>query len=96
MDPKSLGKEFESEYRKIFKTREDADNLIEQFINDLTDEDFTRTFRYTNYRGETTERVLWKTLLQMFNHQTHHRGQIAAFLDIMGIKNDYSTLLTRV
>lgn len=28
----------------------------------------------------------------MFNHETHHRGQIAEILDQFGVANDYSNL----
>lgn len=31
--------------------------------------------------------------MHFFNHQTHHRGQIAAVLDAAGIENDYSNLI---
>ncbi len=31
-------------------------------------------------------------LLHLFNHHTHHRGQISQILDSMGIANDYSGL----
>jgi uncharacterized damage-inducible protein DinB len=29
----------------------------------------------------------------MFNHQTHHRGQVAQVLDEHGIENDVSNLI---
>jgi uncharacterized damage-inducible protein DinB len=32
----------------------------------------------------------------MFNHQTHHRGMIALYLDILGKENDFSSLLALV
>ena len=35
-------------------------------------------------------------ILHMFNHQTHHRGMIALYLDILGKENDFSSLLALV
>ncbi|WP_414705227.1 hypothetical protein [Pseudobacteroides sp.] len=29
----------------------------------------------------------------MFNHQTHHRGQISQILDSLKIANDYSNMI---
>jgi uncharacterized damage-inducible protein DinB len=29
-------------------------------------------------------------VLHVFNHQTHHRGQMSLYLDILGKKNDFS------
>jgi uncharacterized damage-inducible protein DinB len=35
-------------------------------------------------------------LWHIFNHQTHHRGMISLYLDMMGIDNDFSGLLPLV
>jgi uncharacterized damage-inducible protein DinB len=35
-------------------------------------------------------------LLHVFNHGTHHRGMIAAYLDLLGIENDYSAMTTKI
>jgi len=96
MNVENIRSEFESDYKKIFETQKNIDILIEQFIGDCTDENYAHAFKYTNYKGVTTERILWQTLLHWFNHQTHHRGQISVFLDMMGINNDYSSLLPRI
>jgi uncharacterized damage-inducible protein DinB len=32
----------------------------------------------------------------MFNHQTHHRGMISLYLDMLGKENDFSSLLALV
>jgi uncharacterized damage-inducible protein DinB len=29
----------------------------------------------------------------MFNHETHHRGQLAQVLDDRGVQNDFSNLI---
>jgi uncharacterized damage-inducible protein DinB len=52
--------------------------------------------RYKNYKGEDTEKEMWKVLMQMFNHATHHRGQISGLLDMLGIDNDYSAIFPRI
>lgn len=95
-EEKDFREECNSDYKKIFETQKNIDILIEQFIGDCTDENYAHAFKYTNYKGVTTERILWQTLLHWFNHQTHHRGQISVFLDMMGINNDYSSLLPRI
>ncbi len=51
---------------------------------------------YKNYKGDDVEKEVWKILLQWFNHQTHHRGQISVLLDMIGENNDYSSLLARI
>jgi uncharacterized damage-inducible protein DinB len=95
-DDEGLMKELDRDYKKLFKLRADADEIIVRFISLLTDDNLESVLVYKNFKGETVEKDLWKTLLQMFNHQTHHRGSISALLDTMGIQNDYSTLLTRI
>ena len=95
-EEKDFREEFDRDYKKIFETQKSIDILIEQFINDLKDENYASSFKYVNYKGVLMERILWQTLLHWFNHQTHHRGQISVFLDMMGVTNDYSSLLTRI
>jgi uncharacterized damage-inducible protein DinB len=92
----AMEKEFEGNYAKAFKLRAEADAILEQFVSELEDVMFTGIFKYRNYKGAEVGRMLWQTLLQAFNHQTHHRGSIAALLDLQGVQNDYSTLLTRI
>lgn len=49
-----------------------------------------KKFKFKNIRGEEIEKIFWITIIHIFNHQTHHRGEISAMLDILNIKNDYS------
>ncbi|MED5618250.1 DinB family protein [Ideonella sp. BN130291] len=45
---------------------------------------FTSTLRYTSTRGVPTALPFGATLAHVFNHGTHHRGQISAALTAMG------------
>ncbi len=42
--------------------------------------------------GDAYSLPRWQCLLHMFNHQTHHRGQMAQILDEKGVENSYSNL----
>jgi len=96
LDDKTLRKEFESDHAKLFRYTKEADNMILQFVQELGETQLDSVITYKNNRGEEIRKELWKTLLQCFNHQTHHRGQISVFLDMMGVENDYSSTLARI
>ena len=96
LEVKSLRKEFESDHTKLFQYRKRLDDAIIQFVNEMDETRFNVVVRYKNLKGEEIEKELWKTLLHLFNHQTHHRGQISVLLDLIGIDHDYSSLVTRV
>jgi uncharacterized damage-inducible protein DinB len=96
LDGNNLRKEFENDYTKLFQHRKQADEVILQFIEEIDEDNLNSVINYKNYKGDDVEKELWKILLQWFNHQTHHRGQISVLLDMIGVNNDYSSLLTRI
>ncbi len=96
LDLKSLINDKGFGVKELFRYRKEMDEAISRFIGELDEEKLNSVLKYKNYKGEPVEKDLWKTLLQMFNHQTHHRGSISAMLDMMGVDNDYSTLLTKI
>ena len=96
LEEKSLRKEFESDYTKLYQYRKQADDVIVQFVNEMDESKLNSVIKYKNYKGEDVEKELWKTLLHWFNHQTHHRGQISVLLDLLGIDHDYSSMVTRI
>ena len=74
-------------------TRLALDARLVEFTGALSPDDLRLVVRKTVRTGELIERPLWKVLLHCFNHQTHHRGQVAQLLDGFGVPNDYSTML---
>jgi uncharacterized damage-inducible protein DinB len=56
---------------------QELDHLIEAWVTDLNAYDLDSEVRYRNSKGRKFRHPLWQILLHMFNHQTHHRGQIA-------------------
>mgnify|MGYP006287278417 FL=1 len=76
-----------------YEHRQNLDRWIETWVSDLTAEDLEHEPVYQNSKGREFRQPLWQILLHMFNHQTHHRGQVAQALDELGIQNDVSNLI---
>jgi len=95
-DETKLKEELEGNYKRLFELRETVDEEIDNFIKELKDDDYIKVLRYKNYKGEDSEKEMWKVLMQMFTHATHHRGQISGLLDMLGVDNDYSAILPRI
>ena len=65
--------------------RERLDELIVDFGKMLTPELLHERIRYRNMAGEEHEGLLGPLVQHMFNHQTHHRGQVTNMLFQAGI-----------
>ncbi len=57
---------------------------LRAFVSSLNETDLERTVPYRDTRGERQEGVLWKMMLQVANHGTHHRAETALLLTTLG------------
>lgn len=64
-----------------------------ELLASLPPEQLGATFSYTNTRGEPLSGVRWKILTHIFNHGTHHRGQITAAMTHLGLPGPALDLL---
>jgi len=55
------------------------------FLADQTEESLSREVTYTNPKGETFTLPLWQMMAHVPNHNTHHRGELAAMFTLMDI-----------
>jgi len=60
------------------------------FVNETTDEDLDKILKYTDSRGTAYERNFGGLIITCFNHDTHHRGMISLYLEMMGCENDFA------
>lgn len=81
------------EYRAM---RTGLDSIITAFAAEIANDDLKESLRYKNWKGEDQERNAGGLLLHLFNHQTHHRGMISLYLDLLGKENDFSNLAALV
>ena len=79
--------------KEFAEARTRLDDAIVQLASEIKEEDLPKTFVRTTRSGEKQERIFWKALMHVFNHETHHRGQIAQILDQLKVQNDYSNMI---
>lgn len=81
-----------SDPKEYIAKRKFLDKMITEFVNELTENDLEVSLKYTDSRGTEYNRSFAGLIIHMFNHQTHHRGMISLYLEMLGIDNDYSNL----
>ena len=65
--------------------RRQLDALIVQWSHELAPAALAQVLDYHNMRGEAQSRPLPEVLVHLFNHQTHHRGQLTTLLSQLGL-----------
>ena len=63
----------------------DVENNMRNFIAAQTEPSLLSNVTYTNPKGETFTLPLWQMVIQPPNHNTHHRGELAAIFALMNI-----------
>lgn len=78
-----------------FRTnRRDLDEFIVRRCEAYGDDDWREPVSYGNSGGKQFSQPRGHLFLHMFNHQTHHRGQLAEIFDQRGIENNASNLVS--
>ncbi len=55
------------------------------YIDQQTEESLQSPLTYTNFREQTFHVPLWQMLAHVVNHETHHRGELAAIYATMDV-----------
>ena len=72
--------------------RPDLDSRMISFADELNSTDMSSVLKYTDAAGKSHARNFGGCLLHCFNHETHHRGMISVYLEMLGRQNDFSSL----
>jgi uncharacterized damage-inducible protein DinB len=76
---RSLDQELYADFDELRRERERTDDAIDALSETLTVESLAAPFRMVR-KGETLEFPRWWAVTQLFNHETHHRGQLTTLL----------------
>lgn len=76
---RSLDQQLYEDFEELRRERAKTDDAIDAFVATLTEEKLAGDLRYLR-RGAVNEFPLWYAVAHLFNHQTHHRGQVTTLL----------------
>lgn len=94
--PKSLDAIPFTELEQLWEARDALDKTIVRFCSELTEGKANLLLTYKNMNGVATTRALGDLVTHLFNHQTHHRGQVTALLHQQGVDVGTTDLLVRI
>jgi uncharacterized damage-inducible protein DinB len=75
----SLDQELHADFDALRQARGDTDLAIDTWASTVTAEVLSGELRYMR-RGQERAHPFWWAAMQMFNHGTHHRGQVTTLL----------------
>lgn len=84
-EPATLRDVLFPDFTELTAARERLDALILDFSKQWTDALLATPIRYRDMAGKQGEHQLCPLLQNLFNHQTHHRGQVSTLLFQAGI-----------
>jgi uncharacterized damage-inducible protein DinB len=80
---RSLDQELYVDFEDLRRERALTDDELSAWVSGLTHERLAAPLVHMR-RGQKQESPLWWAVAHVFNHQTHHRGQITALLTQQG------------
>ena len=84
--PKSLDEILFVDTAQLYDARKKVDSLIEKWAHEeLEEEHLDRSLVYKNTKGIRGNKTFRELLSHVFNHQTHHRGQVSTLLFQCGV-----------
>lgn len=94
--PHSLNQIIYDRIEDLTLEREKIDQIIKDFILEITEEDLENSFSYKNMKGEHFNKKFSYIILHFFNHQTHHRGQVSTLLSQLNLELGITDLLVLI
>ena len=79
-----LGNALFESFTALGEARRHEDQRLEAFVAALTEADLSRLIDYSNNEGRMFSDPVSLALPHLFNHQTHHRGQVHDMLSQIG------------
>jgi len=83
--PESLNTFLANNFIDLKDRRVLLDEALLELTSLLTDEELLQPISYQNSKGVASKKTLFNLLMHVFNHQTHHRGQVTTLLSQSGI-----------
>ncbi|MEP7229013.1 MAG: DinB family protein [Ginsengibacter sp.] len=79
-------KTFEGDFESLSKELLTLSKRWNEWVSEASELQITHVFGYQNSKKEFFKQPVYEVLLQLFNHQTFHRGQIVTMMRQSGIE----------
>ena len=80
----SLDQELYADFGELRQQRAHTDQALSAWVTELTPERLAQPLVFMR-RGQKVESPLWWSVAHVFNHQTHHRGQVTTLFTQQGL-----------
>jgi uncharacterized damage-inducible protein DinB len=80
---RALDQELYADFEELRRERARTDDALSAWVSGLTDERLAAPLVFMR-RGQRQAFPLWGAVAHVFNHQSHHRGQITTLLSQQG------------
>ncbi|MDE2594029.1 MAG: DinB family protein [Burkholderiales bacterium] len=91
--PKALDEVLHPSLEQLAPYRLMLDDLFTTLAAELQESHLDEVFEYTSTKGIQGSKNLFGVLIHIFNHQTHHRGQVTTLLSQQGLDVGATDLL---
>lgn len=88
--------EIHADWDALRTHRAQLDAALEAWLAALPTDFAGLAMRYANTKGVLREHPAWQALTHLFNHQTHHRGQVTTLLAQAGVDVGVTDLIAWV
>ena len=90
---RSLDEEVCADWHELKIERIKTDDALDIWLSTLSDHDLQSPLTFTSI-SQPTQRTetLWILLAHLFNHQTHHRGQVTTLMNQLGYDSGVTDL----
>jgi len=94
--PAKLDQILHHDFDHLFDARKQLDAVIIAWTAELTHADLDHVLEYRNMKGVLHRKLYGSLVLNLFNHQTHHRGQATTLLFQAGVDVGVTDLLALI
>ncbi|QMV61459.1 DinB family protein [Pseudomonas berkeleyensis] len=91
--PERLDQPMAADIRELRALRQRLDACIEALAQEIREEQLDQLLSYRNMKGAEARKNFFALLMHLFNHQTHHRGQVTTLLSQAGVDVGVTDLL---
>jgi uncharacterized damage-inducible protein DinB len=81
---RSLDQELYADFDLLRREQTTTDAHLERWVEGLDAVRLAAPLRYHSSDGTAREHPLWQAVTHLFNHQTHHRGQLTTLFSQLG------------